>query len=641
MATQAIIPAILAGGGDAALGARLDELCEFAPANDAPTEELVFWLARLVAWVRPKKDADALVRVRFLRAYLDKDAARKARVASALDALVLRADMTTFLGWGGIARDFHLLGAIVQWLGSRVLPAPCRTDDVERVIAVVMREGDLRWLRASELVPLFASLLSEESKTRLVSAATEAMLDLVHQIAAQAHSPALRKLAQSPRSPFRGLYDAVAAFVAAREEPALAQSVRGRVVQCTRACDELRRQLAERGADLNTTYQLSRIEQQLARLDLLTVALYEGRVAQARVTVALVRAALRNAHARHILGRSSELVVRNLVDGTADVGEHYLGPEASSFRSALLAGMGGGALMVIATLVKLALSSLDLSPLYEGLVFALNYGAVFCAAYLLHYTIATKLPAHTAAALARTVQGSRPRRERVAAFADVLRALVRLQIGGLVGNLVVAGPAAWAIARVAQSHGHVIVSSDAARRLLHHDSIAGPSALYAALTGVFLWVSSLAGAAVDNWARANRVADSLATGVRVMKTAGARRVEPIANAIASRAGGLFGNAFLGFLLGAVPAFFAIARLPIEIRHVTVSTSSVAIAIASGAGSSSEIGLAVAGVLVIGLVNIAVSFALALRLAFRAADHQAQGRLLGWLAFRRVAKSPYT
>ena len=640
MATQAIIPTILAGR-DAALGARLDELCEFAPASDAPIEDLVFWLAQLVAWVRPKNEADVALRVRFLRAYLDKDAARKARVAAAVDALVQRVDMTTFLGWGGIARDFHLLGAIGQWLGSRVLPAPCRTDDVERVVAVVMRESDLRWFRTSELVPLFASLLSDDSIARLVSAAGEAMLDLVHQIAAQAHSPALRKLAQSPRSPFRGLYDAVAAFVAAPERPALAQSVRGRVVQCGRACEELRRQLSQRGADLNTTYQLSRIEQQLARLDLLAVALHEGRPAESRVAVSLVRAALRNAHARHILARSSELVVRNLVDGTADVGEHYLGPEASSFRAAFLAGMGGGALMVIATLVKLALTSLDLSPLYEGIVFACNYGAVFCAAYLLHYTIATKLPAHTAAALARTVQGSRPRRERVAAFAEVLRALVRLQIGGLVGNLVVAGPAAWAIARVVQHGGRAIVSAEGARQLLHHNSIAGPSALYAALTGVFLWVSSLAGAAVDNWVRANRVGDALATGVRVMKTAGARRAEPFANAIASRVGGLFGNAFLGFLLGAVPAFFAIARLPIEIRHVTVSTSSVAIAIASGAGTPTEVGLAVAGVIVIGLVNIAVSFALALRLAFRAADHQAQGRLLGWLAFRRVARSPYT
>jgi site-specific recombinase len=56
--------------------------------------------------------------------------------------------------------------------------------------------------------------------------------------------------------------------------------------------------------------------------------------------------------------------------------------------------------MVVATLIKIALSTLHLPPIYEGLVFSLNHATVFCAAYLLHYTIATKLPAHTAAALA-------------------------------------------------------------------------------------------------------------------------------------------------------------------------------------------------------------------------------------------------
>jgi site-specific recombinase len=34
------------------------------------------------------------------------------------------------------------------------------------------------------------------------------------------------------------------------------------------------------------------------------------------------------------------------------------------------------------------------------------------------------------------------------------------------------------------------------------------------------------------------------------------------------------------MLGLIPAAFAIAQIPVEIRHVTISTSSVAIAIAS-------------------------------------------------------------
>ncbi len=148
-------------------------------------------------------------------------------------------------------------------------------------------------------------------------------------------------------------------------------------------------------------------------------------------------------------------------------------------------------------------------------------------------------------------------------------------------------------------------------------------------------MSSLAGAAVDNWARVNRLADSLATSVPVMKTIGVARAESVARKIAGRVGGLFGNAFLGFLLGAVPALFAVLALPVEIRHVTVSTASVAIAFASADIGVRAVVLCVLGVLVIAIVNVAVSFILALRLALRASDDPAATKLLVRAALRRA------
>ncbi len=615
---------------------RLDELCDFAPETDG-VEDLVYWLVRLVAWVRPRDGQSAESRVRFLRMHLDNQPERRERVARALNALLAQVEVEAFLAYGGISRDFHLLGAIAAWLTARILPAACRTDDVERIVCLALRENDLRWMRSSGLVELFHDLLTPDTIARFESAARDASIELVHQITAQAHAPSLRKLV-SARSPFRGLYGAVTDFLAAPGDAAHFKSLRGRIVQCKRARDDLREHLAERGADLNTTYQLMRVDEQLERLALLAIALHEGAAATTRIAIPLARSALRNAHARHFISRSSDLVVRNLVDTTADVGDHYLEEQSSSFRASFFAGCGGGALMVMATLIKFGLGALHLPTVYEGLLFALNYAAAFCIAYLLHYTIATKLPAHTAAALARSLDGDAPRRVRVASFAHVLRALVRLQIGGLVGNIIVAGPLAFAIAWAFEHRtGHGIIGHAKVEHVFAANSVLGPSALYAALTGVFLWVSSLVGAAVDNWARANGVNASLATGMRVMRTVGTARVAPIAKAISSRMGGFVGNAFLGFLLGGVPAFFALGGIPIDIRHVTVSTSSVGIAWATGGGSRSEVAEAVIGVCVIGLVNIGVSFALALRLALRASHHAKDGRILVRLGVRRALR----
>jgi site-specific recombinase len=336
------------------------------------------------------------------------------------------------------------------------------------------------------------------------------------------------------------------------------------------------------------------------------------------VTSAIVGDVLRSGSGRRLVTRSADLVVQNLVDGAANVGRAYLDAEQSSWRAAFRAGAAGGALMAMATLVKVFLGRLHLPTFYEGFAFSMNYAAAFCVAYLAHATIATKLPAHTAAALARSAQNGPSHRARLAAFLSVWRSTLRLQLAGLVGNVVVAGPLAFLVDVAAHrvSGGHVL-GAEKADHVLRTTSVLGPSIVFAALTGVFLWVSSLVGAWGDNWARVHRLSDRLATNRHAMVHGRLAHARRWADALVGRAGGLLGNATLGFLLGGVPAAFAIARLPVEIRHITVSTSSVALALASGAGTRGEIALAALGLVVIAAVNVAVSFVLALGLALRA------------------------
>jgi site-specific recombinase len=196
--------------------------------------------------------------------------------------------------------------------------------------------------------------------------------------------------------------------------------------------------------------------------------------------------------------------------------------------------------------------------------------------------------------------------------------MLRLQFAGLVGNLVVAGPLSYGLALVFEHlTGHHWMTEAQAHHALAANSVLGPSLLYAALTGVFLWTSSLLGALGDNWVRIHRLADRLSTNLWVMTWLRGPRAERLSSAIVSRIGGMIGNASLGFLLGCVPAAFAIAHLPVEIRHITVSTASVSMALATGTGSPADVGLALGGLVVIALVNVVTSFTLALWLAFRA------------------------
>ena len=559
--------------------------------------------------------------MRFLETQLTQHPEWRSNVSRALAALFRMVDVAQLLAYGGIPRDFHFFGAVEEWLATHLLPAATRTTDAAHIARLAFIEADAAWIRTSGIATLARVLLPDEVHARLVRALDEAMTNLAHHIVALAHSPTIRALARVERSPFRGIYDAVTALSAEPADLTRLEAIRGRLKQCLRAVEEHRAELAVRGADLNTTFLLQRMRQQLGRLRVLAELrapsdddlLAEG-------CAALVVSVTRNARGNRLLARSADLVVQNLVDTSANVGRRYLGEEQSSWRAAFLAGAGGGALMAFATIFKFLLARLHLPPLYEGIAFSMNYAAAFCAAYLLHFTIATKLPAHTAMALARCVQEAGPLRARVGHFLVVWRAMVRLQFAGLFGNVLVAGPLAALIdvAAVRIANGHVL-SFAKAEHVLRAQSILGPSIMFAALTGLFLWISSLVTAAGDNWTRVNHLADRLATNVHAMKRVGQTRARAYADRVVPLVGGLAGNIALGLLLGAVPAGFAIASLPIEIRHVTVSVSSVALAISAGAGSSSTIALAISGVVGIGAVNVAVSFILALWFALRSAN----------------------
>jgi site-specific recombinase len=79
---------------------------------------------------------------------------------------------------------------------------------------------------------------------------------------------------------------------------------------------------------------------------------------------------------------------------------------------------------------------------------------------------------------------------------------------------------------------------------------------------------------------------------------------------------------LGFLLGMTPVFGKFFGLPLEVRHVTLSTGALVLGVmALGPERAMNEGAVAAllGVACIGLLNFGVSFALALLVALRARE----------------------
>ena len=134
---------------------------------------------------------------------------------------------------------------------------------------------------------------------------------------------------------------------------------------------------------------------------------------------------------------------------------------------------------------------------------------------------------------------------------------------------------------------------------------------------MLLWLSALFAGWFENWATYRRLPEAIARSRTVVRLArrGARR--PHRTVLENNVAALGGNVSLGFLLGMVPVIALFFGLPLEVRHVTLSTGQLALASWShGAGvfALAAFWLAVAGIVVIGFMNLTVSFALALVVA---------------------------
>jgi site-specific recombinase len=153
---------------------------------------------------------------------------------------------------------------------------------------------------------------------------------------------------------------------------------------------------------------------------------------------------------------------------------------------------------------------------------------------------------------------------------------------------------------------------------------------YAAIAGVCLFISGLISGYYDNYAAYNRIPE------RILQLGWPRRLFGETHA----AGGCLHRRqprrarrqpVFGFLLGGTTLFGLLVGLPIDIRHVAFSSAFVGIAFV-GLDFTPDPWLfawAVLGVAVIGFMNLAVSFALALNVALRSRQvSESQWKILG-------------
>ncbi len=408
---------------------------------------------------------------------------------------------------------------------------------------------------------------------------------------------------------------------------------------CRATLAESHERLEIRGVSTDLIFRLELLDAQLFRLaQLLAVA--TGRGDGRALACELLRASVRQQGIRTLARNTLKRLALKVTEHTAETGEHYQVATGKDWDDTSWSAAGGGAITAFTALAKYGLGAIPFPPLLSGMALAFNYSASFIAMQFAHFTLASKQPAMTGAALAQALDN----RENPAEEVELVARITRSQLAATLGNVLTTMPtSAGFVALGWWLTGTPLLSADTAEHTLHgmHPflSLTIP---FAILTGGLLWLASLAAGWAANWSAYRGLPEAIARHGGLRRAVGEARAAALGRLTRQHLSGVVGYLALGVLLGFLPVAFKFAGLPIEVRHVTLHAASLVLAAGSLYGSElfhwGEVAWGLAGVLVIAICNISVSFGLALRTAMRARDLAPEERSRLWRAINGAIRA---
>ena len=387
--------------------------------------------------------------------------------------------------------------------------------------------------------------------------------------------------------------------------------------------ERLRRRGAGVGSSVAVAHLLERLEQTLDRIDLLVDMLISEPAVQRQKLFSLfstlIQASTEQNSISALWRSSTQMLSKSITVNKSGHGEHYITRDKSQFFALMRSAAGAGVIIALMALLKIYIDSLDLSPFHRAVLFSLNYGLGFVLVHMLHFTIATKQPAMTAASFAQEVErgenGRAVNRKLAALLIDVNRSQWAAVWGNVSSAILLA--ACIAVAALLIRSEPLLSAEVVAYQLKAISPLAGLALVYAAIAGLWLFCAGIIAGFFDNRANCLELRLRLFHHPLLKKLLRDAPRQKLADYVHDNYGALAGNFFFGVLLGMTGYIGYLTGLPLDIRHVAFSSANLGYSAVSGEIGLLSFLLHLVFVLLIGFVNLWVSFTLALTVALRA------------------------
>lgn len=590
----------------------------------------------------PTPDHEAIGRLQLLVEALERIPAASARFQATLRAVFAQTRAIKLFGEVGMPNARGLAAETTDRLARWMLPSAPSPHELWRLAERIIRSlGDLSWLgpTADPLLHRLAAAGGDAWEPLRVSI-IDAISMITTRIAALGMAEAFRA-----RSIAGGIRDSpLYHLTRARphEMPPLIDAAR-------RYLEHVKVALEERGVSIDVVYSLDSIERGLARIELLLPFAERADsiepTYEIRAVIAAVGRGLVGAHSfTSLMSDNLRLLARKVIERAGKTGEHYVTSSRREYWKMLSSAAGGGVLTCGTAMAKFLVKWMHFPLFFDGLMSSFVYAGSFIVMQLLGFTLATKQPSMTAAALAGTIR-DRAGPGRLDELVPLIARIARSQFAAAVGNVAAVIVTALLVDMLVRRVNGAPFLDDATSRsvIASFDPLGSGTIFFAALTGVLLWMSSLVAGWFENWVVYRRLPEAIEHH-RFGKRLGRARMARWARFLETQAAGFGGSVALGFLLGMLPVFAKFFGLPLDVRHVTLSSGSLTFALSSvgvdGVGWGPVV-WAWVGIAIIGLLNFGVSFAFALVVALRARDvPRGERRTLPFAVLRRFVRKPF-
>jgi len=620
-----------------------DTLRRLAAAEQPPAEAL----ADLIVTLRPhsvRHTEQAIKNLRALTYLLEHQPDYRQALRQGLLALLTETRQIALYTDAGILANEGFFSALSRRIGERLLPPPVRPESLRDVFGQLFsHQDDHQWLADipdDAWSDLWRVLAWHEQESNGSDTATrlqllEAVQVLSSRITAIGLEPELVRVypdIERFESPFLHLNAEVLRYVESYRlslpEHARPEEDEKHILvlldQCEDVLAKLRKNAARYGISVNLTYHALRLTQHIDRLRALLILLdpdYDPAVDPTlfRLIVSLIEAENRKYSLRDLFKSNTELLALQVTEHAGRHGEHYIAETRSEWNGMARAAMGAGLIVGFMALIKMLTARGHLPLLWEGIAFGLNYALGFMIVQILGFTIATKQPAMTAARIASVIH-TVGKKADADELADLVVQVLRTQFVAILGNVLLVIPTAGLLALGWQAlFGQPLVDAAKAQHLLHDlDPLRSLALPHAAIAGVYLFLAGLIAGYYDNLAIYRRIPERIAALPWLNRLVGPHRANKLAGYIEHNLGALAGNFYFGMFLGLTGTVGVILGLPLDIRHITFSSAYLAFASVTNDFQLplNVVLMSLAGVVLIGLTNLAVSFGLALWVALR-------------------------